>query len=315
MRKSQARSFRGDRITPGSLNRALAVIGDSWALLILKEAFLGTRRFQDFQSRLGISRQTLMLRLNHLTEHAIFYKSRAQYEKVVFEYRLTPKGADLYPFILMVWRLHRRWRLGGSILPAKLYHRLCGHSLEVHLYCGACKEALDAEIQFEPGPGQAEAMTESRRKTRIVNDLEALGPNFLASVVLGDGWCVLVLNAILRGLEHFEEIQEALQISSNVLSFRLKTLLSLELLTQEQSDQDKRKLRYQATRKGRDVFPMIISLIQWGDRWLAGSTGPPDLLTHVKCGRILEPVIFCNHCWIQLRLDDVSAKPDLPGGA
>jgi DNA-binding HxlR family transcriptional regulator len=310
MKKSQTRSSHSDRITPGSLSRALALIGDSWALLILKEAFLGVRRFHDFQSRLGISRQTLMLRLNHFTEHAIFYKSRVQYEKVVYEYRLTPKGADLYTFILMVWRLHRRWRLGGVILPTTLYHRLCGKRLEINMYCGACREPLVAEqVQFTPGPGRAEALMESPRRTRIVNELEELGPNYLATVVLGDGWSVLVLNAVLRGLENFDEIHKALQISSNILSVRLKTLLSLGLLTQEQSDQDKRKFRYQATSKGRDVYPMIMSLIQWGDRWLAGSMGPPDLLTHTACGHILEPAVYCNHCWKVLRLDDVSVTP------
>lgn len=310
MLSSGSQTAGGSRITPRSLSRALMLIGDPWALQILKESFFGVRRFHDFQTRLGISRQTLMLRLERFADNAILYKSPVQYERVVYEYRLTPKGADLYTFILMIWRLHRRWDLGTSSLPEKLYHRTCGHSMDVHMQCSACREALTPEaVAFQPGPGDEPLPSESSRRTRIVNELEDLGPKYLATVVLGDRWSVLVLNAVLRGLENFDEIRKSLQISSTVLSARLRTLLSLELLTQERNQNDGRKLRYQATGKGRDVYPLIISLIQWGDRWLAGSMGPPDLLWHSKCGQILHPAVYCNHCGEQLRADDVSLKP------
>lgn len=310
MSSSAEQANNNSLITPRSLSRSLMLIGDPWALQILKEAFFGVRRFQDFQTRLGISRQTLMLRLERFTDNAIFYKAPVEYERVVYEYRLTPKGADLYTFILMIWRLHRRWHLGTSILPEKLYHRSCGHSMNVNMQCGACKEALLPEsVDYQPGSGFDPMAEEPLRRTRIVNELEQLGPNYLATVVLGDCWSVLVLNSVLRGMENFDAIRKALQISSNVLSARLRTLLSLELLTQEQSQEDGRKLSYQATSKGRDVYPLIISLIQWGDRWLAGSMGPPDLLWHKSCGQILQPAVYCDGCGEQLRIDDVSLKP------
>jgi len=310
MAKAVRQPADNEKITPGSLSRALTLIGDPWALQILKESFFGVRRFHDFQSRLGISRQTLMLRLERFTDNAIFYKSPVKYERVVYEYRLTPKGADLYAFILMVWRLHRRWHLDPSVLPEKLYHRSCGHSLEINMQCSHCRETLQPEtVEFQAGPGDEQSSAESLRRTRIVNELEELGPNYLATVVLGDCWSVLVLNAVFRGLENFDAIRKSLQISSNILSARLRTLLTLELLTQEQSVDDRRKLSYQVTSKGRDVYPMIISLIQWGDRWLAGSMGPPDLLWHQTCGQILHPAVYCDHCGGHLRIDDVSLKP------
>jgi DNA-binding HxlR family transcriptional regulator len=310
MQKSKSSPERNGHITPVSLSRTLELIGDPWALQILKEAFLGVRRFHDFQTRLQISRQTLMLRLQRFTDNAIFYKYPVQHKRVIYEYRLTPKGADLYAFILMVWRLHKRWDLVTSGLPEKLYHRTCGHQLEIDMHCSACKASLQPEeVDFRPGPGDLLLPAESTRRTRIVNELEDLGSNYLATVVLGDFWSVLVLNAVLQGLENFDAICKSLQISSNTLSSRLKTLLSLELLSQVQSEDDGRKRNYQATEKGRDVYPMIISLIQWGDRWLAGSMGPPDLLWHTACGQILYPVVCCDQCGEQLRLDDVSLKP------
>lgn len=297
------------RITPGSLSRALTLIGDPWALQILKECFIGVRRFQDFQTRLGIPRQTLLERLERFAEHAILYKAPAKHERIVYEYRLTPKGADLYSFILMVWRLHRCWHLGAAMLPERLYHRACGHSMDVDMQCGTCREPIVPEaVAFEPGPGSA-APAEPVRRARIVNELQDLGPKYLATVILGDGWSVLVLNAVLRGTQNFDAIRKALRISSNVLSARLKTLLSLDLVSQEPNPEDGRKLSYRATCKGRDVYPLIISLVQWGDRWLAGSLGPPDVVWHTSCGHLLHPAVYCDHCGESLRLDDVSLKP------
>lgn len=94
--------------TPVSLGRALNVIGDPWSWQIIKEGFLGTTRFQDFQDRLGIPRQTLILHLNRLTDASLFYKKPVQHHHLVHEYRLTPKGGDLYPVILAVWRWHHK---------------------------------------------------------------------------------------------------------------------------------------------------------------------------------------------------------------
>lgn len=297
------------RITPASLSRALQLIGDPWALQIVKEAFLGGRRFQDFQSRLGIPRQTLMLRLNRLTEHAIFYKKPIQHKRVVYEYHLTPKGIDLHAFVLMIWRWHRRWHLQESILPA-LYHRGCGQLLQPAMRCHTCRQALrPEEVDVEPGPGSIADQRQSIRRVRIVNELEKLGVNYLATVVLGDGWSILVLNAVMRGVRNYDALKTVLRISSNVLSARLKTLLALELLQQQQNPQDRRMYTYCLTDKGQDIYPMIISLVQWGDRWCAGAEGPSDLLRHRVCGAILDADVCCEHCGDILRWGEVTLNP------
>lgn len=298
------------RITPGSLRRALDQIGDPWALQIVKEAFLGVRRFQDFQSRLGIPRQTLMLRLNRFTDHAIFYKKPVQHQRVLYEYHLTPKGIDLHAFVLMIWRWHRRWHLDKSILPARLYHRSCGQSLEPVMRCHTCLQTLrPEEVELESCSGPTTDPQQPVRRVRIVNDLEKLGVNYLATVVLGDGWSILLLNAVMRGLRNYDALKTALRVSSNVLSARLKTLLALELLQQEQSVDDRRMYTYTLTDKGRDIYPMIVALMQWGDRWCAGADGPSELLRHRVCGAILYPDVCCNCCDETLRWGEVTLTP------
>ncbi|HRO02257.1 MAG TPA: helix-turn-helix domain-containing protein, partial [Terricaulis sp.] len=79
-----------------SLSRALAVVGDRWTLLVLREAFLRVRRFEDFQARLGIARRVLAARLKHLVEEGVLRKEEYQQRPVRHEYRLTEKGLGLY---------------------------------------------------------------------------------------------------------------------------------------------------------------------------------------------------------------------------
>ncbi|PLW70272.1 winged helix-turn-helix transcriptional regulator [Pseudohalioglobus lutimaris] len=297
-------------IIPLSLSRSLDVIGDPWTLNILRKLFQGVRRFQDFQNSLGIPKQTLMLRLQKLAENAIVYKKPVKHERIVYEYHLTPKGRDLYSFILMIWRWHRRWHLNESVLPAKLYHRSCGKSMSPVIRCAACDEAVESgDVAFECVLDVPGGIEKPARKPRIFNELEALGDDYLAAAVVGDGWSILVLNAVLRGIENYDALQKALSISTSVLTVRIKSLLSLQLLEQHENALDRRMSLYRATDKARDIFPIIITLIQWGDRWLAGFDGPPDLMRHVPCGELLSPILCCDACGERLHADSVSPVP------
>ena len=82
-----------------SLARTLAVIGDRWTLMILRDAFLRVRRFEDFENSLGIARRVLSERLALLVEEGILAKVPYQERPIRYEYRLTDKGLDLYPAI------------------------------------------------------------------------------------------------------------------------------------------------------------------------------------------------------------------------
>lgn len=165
------------------------------------------------------------------------------------------------------------------MLPEHLYHRPCGELLEPKLVCVACsEEPLPETLSVRTAVGYFEWVPPAGRRARIANELQTRGENFLATVVLGDGWSLMVLNAVMRGLSTFDAIHKDLTISSNVLSARLKTLMLLELLQQRQSEQDRRVFYYSATEKGFNVFPIIVALRQWGDRWLAERTGPRSYL-------------------------------------
>src|SRR5690606_40440629 len=85
---------------PCSIARTLSILGDRWTMLILRNAFMGMRRFDDFQQNLGVTRHVLSERLKRLVEHGILVKAPYFDRQERFEYRLTEKGLELYPILL-----------------------------------------------------------------------------------------------------------------------------------------------------------------------------------------------------------------------
>lgn len=136
-----------------SIARTLSVVGDRWTLLIVRDSFLGTRRFEDFQAHLGMTRHRLADRLRKLVEHGILERSRYQERPPRFEYRLSEKGRDLYPVIVSMLRWGDRWMAGEDGPPIELVHRGCGHQVTPALVCPDCGARVAArDMLARPGP-------------------------------------------------------------------------------------------------------------------------------------------------------------------
>ncbi len=121
-----------------SVAGTLTVVGEKWSLLVLREAFLGVRRFADFQRVLGAPRAVLTDRLATLVEQGVL--TRVPYqpegERQRFEYRLTPKGADLYPTLVALMEWGDRYLGDGDVPPLALHHRgECGAPVHLALVC------------------------------------------------------------------------------------------------------------------------------------------------------------------------------------
>lgn len=124
--------------------RALAVVGDRWTLLILRDAFLQVRRFDDFQARLGIARRVLAERLAGLVRDDILEKSAYQQRPTRHEYRLTEKGLALYPVILSLVHWGDAFYAGPDGPPVLHQHKACGHEFRSVLACSECGEPVRA---------------------------------------------------------------------------------------------------------------------------------------------------------------------------
>lgn len=138
-----------DEQCPVSLSAAL--LGERWTLLLLRQAFLGTRRFEDFQSALDISRSVLTDRLGTLVEAGVLRREAYKDARTRYEYRLTEKGLDLYPVLVALRRWGDRWLAPERGPSFDLHHRSCGGGVGVHVTCEECGDELTArDVRVTP---------------------------------------------------------------------------------------------------------------------------------------------------------------------
>jgi len=147
-----------------SIARTLSVIGDRWTMLVLRETFLRTRRFEDFQTHIRATRHVLADRLQKLVEHGILERVQYQDRPPRFEYKLTEKGRDLYPVITSLLGWGDRWMADEDGPPIELVHRSCGHRMVPVPSCPHCGEHVTAR-DVTAQPGAAAAARGGRRET------------------------------------------------------------------------------------------------------------------------------------------------------
>ena len=140
-----------------SIARTLELIGERWTILILRESFLGTRRFDDFQRELGVARNVLQTRLERLVEAGILSRVQYQERPVRYEYRLTRKGVDLWPIIVALLKWGDKHASPGGP-PVVLEHKHCGGEVDDRRRCTKCGADLEAwDVIARRGQGAGDA--------------------------------------------------------------------------------------------------------------------------------------------------------------
>jgi len=145
-----------------SVAQCLEVVGEWWSMLILRDVFLGVTRFDEFQRRLGISRNILQQRLSKLVESGILVRVPYSEHPPRFDYRLTDKGRDLWPVITAM----RQWGdvyAAPSGPPIQVTHLACGSTAHAVMVCGSCGDALGPrDVRATPVPGRSDALIPDR---------------------------------------------------------------------------------------------------------------------------------------------------------
>jgi DNA-binding HxlR family transcriptional regulator len=145
-----------------SVARPLAFLGERWALLVLRDLFLGRRRFDEIQESLGVASNVLSQRLATLVEEGIVERRPYSEHPERFEYRLTEKGGDLHSVLLAMLRWGDRYTAGPEGPPLDPVHEDCGHVFQMVPTCSECGGQLDwRHVHSQPGPGANE---EQRRR-------------------------------------------------------------------------------------------------------------------------------------------------------
>ena len=141
---------------PCSMARTLAVIGDRWTLMILRDCFLGLRRFEQFQDSLCISRTLIAERLAGLVAEDVLEKVAYETRPPRHEYRLTAKGLALHPVVMSIVHWGDRYYAGEAGPPVLHTHKACGCDFQPVQTCSACGEAVGArDVVVRAGDGRA----------------------------------------------------------------------------------------------------------------------------------------------------------------
>jgi DNA-binding HxlR family transcriptional regulator len=133
--------------------------------------------------------------------------------------------------------------------------------------------------------------------------------------VIGDKWSLLILRDAFYGVRRFDDFQEDLGIARNVLTDRLQKLVATGVFERRPYEERPPRYEYRLTQKGRDLLPVLLAMITWGDRWTTDSGMPPVTLTHRTCGCVAHAVVACDQCGEELTLRNVWVDPVKVKGA
>jgi DNA-binding HxlR family transcriptional regulator len=139
---------------PCSIARTLAIVGEAWTPLILRDVVFGLTKFDEIQRDLGVATNVLTDRLTTLVEHELLSREPYQHRPLRYRYQLTDKGADLLPVLLSLMKWGDRWTAEPAGPPVTIVHRRCGQPTEPLMVCSACKGPVHAgEVAARGGPG------------------------------------------------------------------------------------------------------------------------------------------------------------------
>ncbi len=305
------------RLRGSSVTRAIELLGDRWSILVVRDAFQGVRRFEDFLARTGASRATLTRRLRSLETSGILRRVESESSPGRREYRLTSMGRDLFPLSLVAWSWERRWAARDAGIPLKLRHTACGHDMKPETVCSRCGGPLTLrDVEHRRGPGRLPRVPSSPARSWRLSALTAATHRGTQSTlthitdIVGDPWTPLLIAAAFFGQRRFDEFEQELGIATNILSARLELLVRQKILVRRLYVRHPPRQEYRLTEKGHGLFHYAVVLNAWGDRWLLPPSGPAYQLVHRGCGQVVAPLVRCSHCHEALLPDAVTnAQP------
>lgn len=150
---------------PCTIARSADVLGDGWNLLIIRQACLGARRFDEFRTGLGIGRNILTQHLNRLVDEGLLVRVPYQEHPPRHEYRLTEKGRDVFPILAAMAAWGEKWLTGPEGTPLVLHHTACDHDMVAEVVCDHCAAPIDVrQVRARRGPGHPQAADAAPRQ-------------------------------------------------------------------------------------------------------------------------------------------------------
>ena len=279
----------------------LGLLGDEWTLLVLQQALMGTTRYGDFQSRLPVSHSVLSSRLRSLSDDGLLEPRLYQTNPPRSEYLTTARSRSLWPMLVSIWSWERLWVPEHTGDLPRMHHTVCDEDFVPHVTCRSCNEPVsdkDVVAQWGPSGSWARSVPTAATRRRSATSQAGLFPQTMT--VLGNRWAFAILVAAFVGMSRFTDFQTQLAAPPGSIADRLSIFTANGVLVVADN-------RYRLTEKGRGLFPVLITALQWAQRWYPAPEGPAVELTHTACGRPFTAVMTCDQCTQPLRGAEISA--------
>lgn len=282
-----------------SIASTVGILSDAWAFLVIREAFFGSKRFEEFRSGLEITRATLSDRLKRLTHEGILREIPYSDTSSRVEYKLTKAGIDLYPTFMSLMQFGDRWLEKSTNAPLQLIHQHCNCVSKPLVVCSCCEQRIkSSDVSYHDGPGAGRIAAETPwRSRRTADDFMRGRPSSVSRAleVIGDRWSFLIIREAFYGQNRFDQLQTELNIATNILTDRLARLVERGVFRKRKYQSAPERYEYILTPMGIDLHGPIMMMMAWGDRWRANGRSPM-LLRHETCGEIFTPIVACNRC-------------------
>ena len=251
----------------------LGLLGDEWTLLVIQQAIMGATRYADFKARLPISNSVLTRRLQSLTEERLLERREYQTNPPRSEYVITSRGGSLWPVLVSIWEWERHW-VPDHVDPLPgMRHLTCGANFAPVVTCGSCGEVAtekDVVAQWGPSGSWPRSMPAAATRRRSESDQAAgLFPQTMS--VMGNRWGFALLVAAFVGMSRFTDFQTQLGAPPGSIADRLSIFTANGVFVAADN-------RYRLTEKGRALFPVLVSALQWAQRWFQAPEGPAVIL-------------------------------------
>lgn len=273
--------------------RAFAITGDAWTQLILREAFYGARRFGVWRERLGTPRSVLTDRLQRLVTAGLLKQTQVDTGKRT-EYRLTEMGLDMFGVAVMQGQWERVWARSPlqERYAINFFDRETGRRLQPGVLTHAHGvSVMHDKVSWKPGPGLTVIPPPTSRRRRS-SPIETDRPIIDRSTeIMGDYWSWAVLSAAYFRLRRFDEIHAALGVATNILADRLNRLVRDGVLEKRPYQSAPVRFEYRLTEAGRALYPIVLAMHGWSQRWLVGADEAPLTLIDRASGEAITPVV------------------------
>ncbi|GGP92508.1 winged helix-turn-helix transcriptional regulator [Streptomyces melanogenes] len=272
---------------------AFGLVCDSGTLSVLDQALRAAHPQGARHEAAPLADAALGARLARLWAHGLLSRQPHPDERLRYAYRPTRRGESLRPFLVALEAWESRWGAGRPDPPLTSFCacRPCG---EPTLVCRACEQstASSHEVRSVIGPsggGWRSIPPPPPRLRGAPPPLTRYGHFPEAVKVIGDRWSAVLVGAAFLGPGRLEQFQQCLGNPSALSTDRLRALRALGILEREGSS-------WTLTVKGRALFPALMLLVDWGQRWYEAPEGPALLSVHRSCGQPFAPRLVCGTC-------------------